>query len=350
LGSGRAKEEKLKAEVERLSREHYAAFIRGVQQYQQSPFKRNISAPPVIWREGTTRVLDFGGKGRAVLVIPSLINRYHVLDIEGDKSFLRNMRARGFRPLLVDWGEPGKAESAFSFDDYTRRLQKALELAHRENGGRVPVIGYCMGGLFAAALAALEPKKISRLVFLATPWDFHSGEDKARFRDITAQLLASLEKWNELPVDVMQAFFIMIAPFAVLDKFIRFAKLPPKSAAAKSFVLLEDWVNDGVPLPKNLAHECLVQWYAENLPARGTWKVSGKIVKPAQCRIPSLHVIPSRDRIVPPQSAEALAKSMPKAKMLKPAFGHVSMMAHADAAKTLWPQIFDWLASPRADH
>ena len=352
MGIGDAASEKLKETVERQAGEHYATFICGVTAYQQSPFKRTIKAPPVLWREGTTRVLDFGNKknGEAVLVIPSLINRYHVLDIETNTSFLRALASRSFRPLLVDWGEPGRAEQEFTLDDYIKRLQTALALANKINNGPVPVIGYCMGGVFTAALAALEPKKISKLMFLATPWDFHAGEDTERQINITQQLLPSLKEWGELPIDVMQAFFVMLSPFSVLDKYIRYAAMKPGSPEARSFVLLEDWVNDGVPLPKNVARDCLQAWYAENKTARGTWKVLGKNIKPSQCSIPSLHVIPSRDRIVPPQSAEALAKLMTHTKVLRPALGHVSMMAHRSAADTLWPQLFDWLASPASRH
>jgi polyhydroxyalkanoate synthase len=351
LGNAAAAEAALKKEIERLAGEHYAAFAKGVAAYQQSSFKRNIAAPKTLWREGTTRLLDFGtGSKNAVLVIPSLINRYHVLDIEPEASFLRRLAKRGYRPLLVDWGEPGRVEKDFTVDDYIKRLTKALAQAYALNKGKLPVIGYCMGGVFTAALAALSPTYISKLVFLATPWDFHAGEENERQTAIVNQLVPLLKQWGELPIDVMQAFFIMLAPFAVLDKFIRFGGFAPKSPEAKSFVLLEDWVNDGVPLPKEVARQCLNDWYASNQTGHGKWKVMGKAIKPSQVKIPSLHVIPARDRIVPPESAEALAKQMTHATVLRPSFGHVSMMAHRNAATALWPQIFDWLATPQARH
>ncbi|MBI3420144.1 MAG: alpha/beta fold hydrolase [Proteobacteria bacterium] len=338
--------EKLKETAEKLATEKYQSFLAGVDRYRHSTFRRALEPPPVLWREGTTRLLDFGGKGETVLVIPSLINRYHVLDLDKAQSFARALKARGFRPLVLDWNTPGKKERGFMLDQYIKRAGKALDLAHKENKGPVAMIGYCMGGLLAAALAQLSPGKTKSLMFLATPWDFHAdGLAKERMEQVLAQLGPSLEKWNEMPADVLQAFFILLQPFAVIEKFCRFAALDKKSPTARSFVILEDWVNDGVPLAKKVAQECLQGWYVENSPALGQWKVMGECIRPAKLDIPSLHVIPNRDKIVPPASAQALAKSMKDAKILNPVFGHVSMVAHEAAKDRLWPQLFDWLAS-----
>jgi polyhydroxyalkanoate synthase len=65
---------------------------------------------PVAWREGALRLLDYGrgSAGPAVLVVPSLINRYYVLDLLPEQSFLRHLAEAGLRPLVVDWGEPGR--------------------------------------------------------------------------------------------------------------------------------------------------------------------------------------------------------------------------------------------------
>jgi len=54
-------------------------------------------------------------------------------------------------------------------------------------------------------------------------------------------------------------------------------------------------------------------------------------------------VIPSRDRIVPPSSAEALAAALGGATVLRPPLGHVGMMSAARAAGMLWTAIADWL-------
>jgi polyhydroxyalkanoate synthase len=217
----------------------------------------------------------------------------------------------------------------------------------QEQGGPVHVIGYCMGGLFATALAQLQKTNVRSLMFLATPWDFHAGPEHraARIHKIVETLTPFLDEWGEMPVDVLQCFFISLQPFFLLEKFQRAAAMEGGSKKWENFVLVEDWVNDGVPLVRRVARECLALWYVENAPAEGIWTVLNQKIDPAKIDRPSLHVIPQHDKIVPPESAKALSDKMRGATCIEPAFGHVSMMGNPDAPQKLWPQLFDWLAN-----
>ncbi len=135
----------------------------------------------------------------------------------------------------------------------------------------------------------------------------------------------------------------MLDPFSAERKFTRFAALDPNGDKARAFVALEDWVNDGVPLAAAVARDCARSWYSENQPARGLWQIGGETVDPKQLRSPALVVVPSRDRIVPPSSAEALAAALGGAAVLRPPLGHVGMMSAARAPETLWTEISVWL-------
>ena len=146
-----------------------------------------------------------------------------------------------------------------------------------------------------------------------------------------------------LPVEVVQSFFFMLDPFSAERKFTRFAALDPNGDKARAFVALEDWVNDGVPLATGVARDCARSWYSDNQPARGVWQIGGETVDPKQLRSPALVVVPSRDRIVPPSSAEALAAALGGATVLRPPLGHVGMMSAARAPETLWTEISVWL-------
>ena len=70
---------------------------------------------------------------------------------------------------------------------------------------------------------------------------------------------------------------------------------------------------------------------------------AGQAVRPAEVGVPTLVVLPSRDRIVPPRSAEALAGALPNPTMLRPPFGHIGMMASAQAPDAVWQPIAEWL-------
>ena len=174
----------------------------------------------------------------------------------------------GLRPLLVDWRRPGPTERRFTLTDYIAGpLSGALDRAREAAGGPVPVVGYCMGGLLALALAAQRPADVAALGLLATPWNFHA-ERVAQAEALARAVEASgplLEDYGELPVDVIQSMFSALDPFLVSRKFIRFADAKTDGAAAEDFVALEDWLNDGVPLSGPVARECMGGWYGRNL-------------------------------------------------------------------------------------
>ena len=324
------------------------SYLAGLEAYRRHPYRRKDQVPPVLWREGTTRLLDYGGEsaGPVLLVVPSLINRFYVLDLLPERSFLRHLAGRGLRPLVVDWGAPGKEECKFDLTDYVAgRLEAAFDAALRVAGAPIGVAGYCMGGLFALALALRRPDETACLAVLATPWDFHAEwAPPARFFGLIADCLPLLcDDQGALPVEVVQSLFFMLDPFSAERKFTRFAALDPNGDKARAFVALEDWVNDGVPLAAGVARDCARSWYGDNEPARGLWQMGGETVDPKQLRSPTLVVVPSRDRIVPPSSAEPLAAALGGATVLRPPLGHVGMMSAARAPAKLWTAIADWL-------
>ena len=161
--------------------------------------------------------------------------------------------------------------------------------------------------------------------------------------ELGALLPRFLAAGEPFPLSVIQFLFLMLDPFLAERKFVRFAALDPKGPAARGFVALEDWINDGVPLAHNVAVECLQSWYGDNAPARGSWEIAGQPVRAEDLAAPTLVVLPRRDRIVPPRSAAPLATAIPQAEVLRPALGHIGMMASAKAPATVWRPITDWL-------
>ena len=344
------------AALDRQLRRRAEAFLTGLEAYRGHPFHRGGARVPVRWRHGAARLLDYGSgspkgekgpaAGPTVLIVPSLINRYYILDLMRERSFVRYLAAQGLRPLVLDWGEPGAAERDFTLSDYiTGPLTEAASAAVALTGGPVAVCGYCMGGLLALALALRRPADTACLALLATPWDFHAERrEEAEFLGSLMEFLPLLSGTSDpVPVSVIQSLFMALDPFLAERKFIRFAGLDPKGEAARSFVALEDGINDGVPLARQVALECARSWYRDNDPARGAWQVAGRPVRPQQVTAPSLVVLPSRDRIVPPRSAEPLATAIPHAAVLRPPSGHIGMMASIAAPAAVWKPIAQWL-------
>jgi polyhydroxyalkanoate synthase len=344
--------------VEAAADARFGAFVSGIQAYRAHACRRSLEDPPGVWCEGAACLRDYGvllkggaTRRRAVplLVVPSLVNRAYILDLSERRSLLRWLVAQGFRPFLLDWGRPGEVERGYTLSDYVAGvLERALDAVLAETGQRPRLVGYCMGGLLALALALRRPADLSGLALLATPWDFHA-EQAAQARllgSATAGLAPLIALQGELPVELIQGLFACLDPFLMVRKFEAFSRLDPGSERAANFVAVEDWLNDGVPLAGPAAVECLEGWYGRNTPGAGDWRIAGQAVCPQALELPALSVIPGADRIVPPASAEALASAIPGVRVLRPAAGHIRMVVSAEAPRRVWGPVAHWLKDP----
>src|SRR4051812_9972396 len=329
----------------------------GVIAYRRHPFHRTLETPPAAWQEGNTRLLDYGRThpaarkrgARAVLVIPSLINRWEVLDLTAEKSLLRAMAAEGLRPYLVDWGTPDGDERKFDLTAYVGRLERAVAFVGKRARRAPAVMGYCMGGTLAVALAARQPRRVFKLALLAAPWDFHADKTGHAFLLSMGPMLAQIaDKLGELPVDVLQTLFWSLDPWLAVKKFGRFLGMDPASDTARDFVLLEDWLNEGAPLAGPTARDCLIGWYGDNLPGTDRWVVGGRRIVPSKMNVPALVMIPSGDRIAPPLSAAALAepgRGLMNVTRLDLPLGHIGMVVSGRARDLCWTPLIDWLGA-----
>jgi polyhydroxyalkanoate synthase subunit PhaC len=337
--------------VDALTREAKArmdTLLQGVVRYQTHPFHRQRTAPPAIWSIQSACIRDYGGEETSppVLFVPSLVNRAYILDLAAERSLLAHSSLNGLRAFLLDWGEPGPAEKTYTVDDYVSGVLLPA-LAHiREITDAPPrLVGYCMGGTLATAAAVLQPASISGLALLAAPWDFHADSGAARqflvtYRPVIEAMIAAQ---GEASVDFLQAMFASLDPTLMGKKFRGFAARDTTTDPAQRFVELEDWLNDGVPLVAEVAKQTLFGWYVDNQTMRGTWRVNGTVIDPSRISAPTLAVIPSQDRIVPPQSAQALADRIPGCKVMHVDLGHIGMMAGTSAPKRLYEPLAQWL-------
>jgi polyhydroxyalkanoate synthase subunit PhaC len=324
------------------------ALIAGIAAYRADPYTRQMRDPPVVWEEGETRLLDYGGSGPVVLFVPSLINRAYILDLMEDASMLRWLSGQSVHPYLLDWGWPSEVERSFSLTDYIAgRLERALAAIQ----GPLVLAGYCMGGLLTLAAALrlrqMGQDKVSALALLATPWDFHAADPATakRLGEALPMMEMAMRVSGTLPIDALNTLFTMVDPHGVGEKYRDFSTQDKASARARRFVAMEDWLADGVPLAAPVAREALGGWYGANSPARGAWRVAGLPVDPTRLSIPVFYAIPGRDRLVPAESARPLAALTPNSTVIAPKAGHIGMVAGTHAQTVLWRPFADWLHS-----
>lgn len=327
--------------------QHTKDFLEGMQAYLASDYVRPEKEYEVLWQQGSARLLDLTPDDTdavAVLCVPSLINKSTILDLYPEVSFVEYLKARGFRPLILDWGSPNPDECDFAMGDYISFY--ALDALHalRENhDGPIALLGYCMGGIFTTAMAQLAAREVDALVLLATPWDFSSDDTPTVLLSPATQ--AMLRNWihTQYPVQpvVTQTVFHLIDPWRVQKKFSRYPSL--SDAEKNHFLAVEQWVNDGVPLPNKVAEECFVDWPQGNILAKHQWKIGRRWIEPEQITCPALAVIPTRDAIVPKGCALPLTKLIKRCDLLMPECGHVSMVVGKNAKEQMWQPVVKWL-------
>lgn len=344
-----ARSDHLIAALDGEIRHHFDLFLSGIEAYRAHPYHRRLADPPVVWQEGTTRLLDYGAldaktlDGPPVLVVPSLVNRSYILDLSEQRSLLRYLVGRGLRPLLVDWGQPGPVERRFDLSAYVcGRLEGAFDAALASARRPVAVMGYCMGGLLALALTVRRQADIAALALLATPWDFHAGAGHLPALKALAEVYG-MRGEGEVPVDCLQLAFLAVDPLQSARKFMAFAGRDPASPEADHYVAVEDWANDGIGLAAPVARECLGGWYGDNVTARGEWRIGGHAVLPETVTVPSLALLPSRDHLVPYGSSVALADRLGVTNRVHPDTGHIGMVVGGRARDQTWIPLADWL-------
>jgi polyhydroxyalkanoate synthase subunit PhaC len=349
-------------EIAREMAARLRATLDGLETWQRHPYRRTLEDPDVIWSDGSTRLLDFGRapearapEGPPLLVVPSLINRAYILDLAPERSLVRWLAARGYRPLLLDWGLPGASEAGFSLDDYgARRLAPAFAFVREATGRPVSLLGYCMGGTLVTGFAARRPDGLSCLATIGAPWDFASTEGlagslRAMIRaddgQRTRQALDALgAAFGFVPAALFQTLFSLINPLQAALKFQKLARLDPDGAAAQFFVALEDWLADGVAMPVGAARDLLLGWQVENRTARGAWEFLGAPVHPKEIAVPTLCFCGRSDNIAPPALAEALPRAIPGARSVRPRTGHVGMVVGSGARASVWRVLAEFLA------
>ena len=232
------------------------------------------------------------------MLVPSLINPPRILDLDEQVSLADAIARMGRRSLLLDWG-PAADRRGLSVGGHIEE-----RLIPRLNGLAEPavVVGYCLGGTMAIAAANHAP--MAGLVTLAAPWDFdgYPPESRASLAALWAEAEPSARSLGVLPIEVLQAAFWSLDPERTVRKFARFAGVDPRSAEARRFVEMEQWANEGEPVPFPAAAELIEDLFGANRSGRGDWTVAGSAaLMPGH--LPMLHVSATGDRIFPPRAA-----------------------------------------------
>jgi polyhydroxyalkanoate synthase len=276
------------------------AALHGLRLYERMPRRQPARARPEIARAGGAALRDHGGTGPPVVLVPSLINPPRILDLDDQVSLAGAIERMGRRILLLDWGNADDRQE-LSVAGHIEKL--LLPLLH-ELGEPAALVGYCLGGTMAMAAANLVA--VESVATLAAPWNFklYPGPSRAALQEMWRHSQPAARALGALPMEVLQAAFWSLDPARTVVKFAEFGLLDTSSPEARRFVELEEWANQGEPLPYPAARELIEDLFEQDLPGSGRWRVGGRTVTDA-LPIPALHLTADRDRIAPAATAPA---------------------------------------------
>jgi len=300
--------------------------------------------------EGGARLLHFRSDAtvaRPILLVPSLINRWYVLDLRPGASLVEALVGAGFDVWLLDWGVPEAEDRYLDWDSVLARLGRAVRRVQRETKhASIGLLGYCMGGTLTAIHASQFPDGIAAFVTLCAPIDFSQGGALRRMVDPSWFDADAIADAGNVAPDQMQAGFSALKPTLEAAKLMSQPDLALDPKAREGYLALEAWASDNIPFPGEAYRRYIREMYQGNELFNGTHHANSKPARLAMIKCPTLVITASRDAICPPAAATALLDRIGSTDtaVLEVPGGHVGAVVGSRAAREMYPGLARWLA------
>ena len=246
---------------------------------------------------------------RPLVMVPPCINKYYILDLQPENSFVAHAVGSGHTVFMVSWRNVGPEQGRLGWDDYLEQgIFAALRVAKEVSGSQtVNALGFCVGGtLLGAALAVLAARKerlVESATFLATMLDFSDPGQIGLFVDeaSVATREATIGRGGVLPGSDLAFVFSSLRANDLVWPYVVNNYLLGESPAA--FDLLY-WNADSTNLPGPMYCYYLRNTYLENrLRQPGALVNCGVEVNLGKVELPAFVLATREDHIVPWRSA-----------------------------------------------
>jgi polyhydroxyalkanoate synthase len=241
---------------------------------------------------------------RPLLIVPPWINKFYILDLNPQRSFVAWAVSQGLTVFMISWVNPDERHAHLSFEDYMRGgVLTALDCIERACGERkVAALGYCVGGTLLAVslayMAALGDARIDSATLLTTQVDFREAGDLRLFIDEAGvrSLSEKMEQTGFLDPEHMAAAFNLLRPQELIWPYVVRSYLEGKEPV--SFDMLS-WNEDATRLtPANHLYY-LQNFYVENRFAEGRLSFGGHRLDLRRVSLPIYHLATREDHIAP---------------------------------------------------
>jgi polyhydroxyalkanoate synthase len=242
-----------------------------------------------------------------LLIVPPWINKFYILDLTSQKSFVKYVVEQGFTTFVVSWVNPDERLAGKTFEDYmTEGILAAADAVRRETGSKqCNVLGYCVGGTLLAStlayLAARGQEPFKSATFLTAQTDFTKAGDLKLFID-DAQLKSIEEMMAErgyLDGSRMATVFNMLRPRDLIWPYI----INNYMLGKKPFPFdLLFWNQDSTRMPAANHNFYLREFYLENRLAKGQLSLCGTRLDLKKIKLPVYSLAAREDHIAPAKS------------------------------------------------
>ncbi|HEY6966979.1 MAG TPA: class I poly(R)-hydroxyalkanoic acid synthase [Burkholderiales bacterium] len=339
-------------------------------QTDESAFEigRNLAVTPgdVVYENGLIQLIQYRAAtarvgARPLVMVPPCINKFYILDLRPENSFVRYAVEQGHTVFMVSWKNVSAADPAFDWDDYVEAILKAFEVSLEiTRSDRVNALGFCVGGtLLAATLAVLAAKgerKVASVTYLATMLDFEAPGQIRVFIDAQAHAAreAQIGKGGVFPgADLASTFNALRAndlvwPYVVNNYL--------KGGTPSAFDILY-WNADSTNLPGPMYCNYVRNTYLDNkLRVPGAISNCGVPIDLGRVDQPSFILATREDHIVPWRAAYRSVGLLGGEKTFAlGASGHIAGVINppSDNRRSFWmsdsypAQAEDWLGGAR---
>ncbi len=283
-----------------------------------------------------------------VLIVYALVNTYKMLDIQPDRSYIRNLLAAGLDVYLIDWGYPTKMDKYISMDDYVNGyINNCVDFVRKKNRvEKINILSICQGGTLSVIYSSLYPSKIKNLVTHVTPIDF-STNDGLLFRwskDMDFDTI--VEGFDGLiPGDFLNQGFDALKPMMKLQKQQALSNAMENDEKLVSFLRMEKWISESPDQTGACFLQFMKDLYQGNKLIKGELEVGGKKVNLKNLTCSLLNIYATEDHLVPPAATIPLNDFVGSKDKELYSFkgGHIGVFVGSKSQKELAPAVTEWL-------
>jgi len=283
-----------------------------------------------------------------VLIVYALVNTYKMLDLQPDRSYIKNLLAAGMDVYLIDWGFPTRSDRFLSMDDYINGyINTCVDVIRTKHQiEKINILSICQGGTLSVIYSALYPNKVKNLVTHVTPIDFSTNEGLlfrwSRDMDFDALVDAN---HGLIPGEFLNQGFDMLKPMMKLQKQQSLTSLLDNADKLLNYLRMEKWISES----PDQAGECFRQFmkdlYQNNKLVKGELEVGGKKVNLKHLSAPLLNIYATEDHLVPPAATKPLNDLVGSTDKELYSFkgGHIGVFVGSRSQKELAPAVAEWL-------